>query len=251
MEIPTYPYKEEFGYNLKGLSRRFLDMAFVQLFKNHVDRFITYSTHQKINGVEAIQTGNGYSFESIEPIIKNKKNNFIVFTTVACFQRWHGIDRFISSLKLYRKPGVIFNVVGNGSALPALKEMVNKDDYLKKIVIFHGFLSFENMKKIYEKTDIAVGCLGCHRKNIGQIQPLKNREYIAMGLPLIFSTKDRLVPWHLPFVYKIKDDESLFDIEDIIRWYKNGCFDSRKIYEYGKKNLSWYKQLEIVVENFQ
>lgn len=79
------------------------------------------------------------------------------------------------------------------------------------------------------------------------MKALKNREYCAKGLPMIFSEND-LDFENANFVYKAPADESLIDINDVINWYGNLKVSSHEIREFSKK-FSWDIQMKKVIDN--
>jgi|GEM_PF-4656429 len=49
-------------------------------------------------------------------------------------------------------------------------------------------------------------------------------------------------------MYKIINDETIFDIEEIIEWYNNLKVSAEEIREYTKNNLTWDIQMKKVVD---
>ena len=54
----------------------------------------------------------------------------------------------------------------------------------------HGYLSAEAYKKILAGADAAISSLGIHRFDLEEASPLKSRECLALGLPLVLAYKD-------------------------------------------------------------
>jgi hypothetical protein len=184
------------------------------------------------------------------PLVIKKNHEEIVFTAVSAIESWHGIDRFLKSLAIYGKSGVKFNIVGIGVDMQRLKDIADQNGYLRQITIFHGFKSGKELYAIYNETDIAIGCLGCHRAGLKSAHSLKNREYCAAGIPMVYSENDQLLD-NADFVYKVSPDESLIDIDSIISWYKNLNMPPEEIRKFACEHLSWEKQLEPVVKSLE
>lgn len=249
IEIPTYPYDQELK---KNIIFKITDKYYRRNLIKYVEKIITYSEDEKIWNIPCINISNGIDLEEIKIIErKNKEIEEIVFTSVSNCSFWHGIDRFLYSLEKYKnlkeKINIIFNIVGEGAELKTLRNIVDESDYLLKIVKFKGFQKGGDLDIIYNETDICVGCLGNHRKNIYTIQALKNKEYMAKGLPMIFSEDDPGLR-NLDFVYKASHDEELINIEDIIKWYRNLKITSQEIREYANP-FSWDVQMKKVIDN--
>lgn len=244
LEIPTYPYDGEVKDNF--FTR--WDKNYREELHKYVDKIVTYSDDKEIWGIPCINISNGIDLDEIKIINKKNIKDKIVFTSVSNCSFWHGIDRFIYSILEYIKNNgkeeIIFNIVGEGNETSKLKQIV-KENKLEEYVIFHGKKLGKELDEIYNESDIGIGSLGIHRISLELVQPLKNREYCAKGLPFILSFND---PDFInkEFVYKIGNNEKLFDIEKIIEWYKNLKITSKEIREYSK-NFSWDIQMKKVV----
>ena len=81
------------------------------------------------------------------------------------------------------------------------------------------------------------------------MKALKNREYSAKGLPMIYSEIDLDFEGQ-EFVHKVSHDESLIDIEKIIKWYKNLKVTSEEIRDFSKQ-FSWDIQMKKVVDEIK
>lgn len=248
-EIPTYPYdKEEKKY--KGKILNFLEkIYFRKKLKKEINKVITYSEDLKIFNIDCINISNGINLEKIEQIEK-KIHTGINFISVSNCSFWHGIDRFLYSLLHYKKNGgkekIKFHIVGEGKETYKLKKIVEENIKLQEMVRFHGVKFGEELDEIYNNSDIAVGSLGRFRSGLNIMKTLKNREYCAKGLPMIYSETDLDFEGQ-NFVYKISHDESLVDIAEIIEWYKNLKVSSNEIREYSKK-FSWNIQMKKVLD---
>lgn len=253
LEIPTYPYDFEHK-KLKIFSK--LKIKLDKIYRNklfkYVDKIVTFSHDEQIWGIPCINISNGINLEEIKMIKKNSyQKDIIHFTSVSSCDFWHGIDRFLLSLdeygKLKNKQKIKFNVVGEGLETIKLKEIVKNSNYLKDVVEFTGFKSGVSLDKIYNQTDIALGCLGNHRKGIHIIQALKNKEYMAKGLPMIFSEDDPGLR-NKKFVYRATRDEELINIEDVIKWYKSLEISPKEIRRHAEE-FTWDIQMKKVLDN--
>lgn len=240
-EFPTYPDIKEVKSS-KRLLTYLLDRF---LISKSIDRIATYSLHHKILGIPTININNGYN--NFDYYVIPKPHKKITFTIVAFLCFWHGVDRFLYSLKKYRQNDVIFNIVGEGPELNNIKKIVESDSYLKSIVKIFGLKTGDDLREIYNNTNIAIASLACHRKSLYLTSELKIREYLSVGLPIVYSTKDSCLPSDTPFAYRIPSDETLININSIINWYKLLNYTPQQINEYARKNLSWFKQIQPIV----
>lgn len=249
LEIPTYPYKGEYKSWKRKIGYFIKEIINLEL-KKYVDFIITFSEDNEIMGIPCINISNGIDLNQIRVVNKKEKNNNnLVFTSVSTCANWHGIDRFLNSLiqleSIDLKPRIHFNIVGEGVETERLKEIVNGSSYLKKSVVFCGFKSGKDLDEIYDSTDICVGSLARHRSGVENLKTLKNREYAAKGLPIIYSEIDSDFEGQ-DFIYKVKPDETLIDLQKIIKWYYSLEIKPQEIREYAKQ-FSWDIQMKKVI----
>lgn len=122
---------------------------------------------------------------------------------------WHGVDKIrVLAEKL---PAVDFDVIGPtdrdlGGAPPRNLRM-------------HGFLERERYEPIVRSSDFGIGTLALHRVNLNENAPLKLREYLAFGLPVLMANEDPdLTAEPHWFVEKLPNHESnAVDSADAIR----------------------------------
>lgn len=111
---------------------------------------------------------------------------------------WHGIDKLIALARLV--PDIIVDIIGYDE-LPGFAP-------LPENVILHGYLSVEQYKNILARADVAISSLALHRIQLEEASPLKSRECLAFGLPLVVAYKDTdLDGLGCDFVLKIPNTE--------------------------------------------
>ncbi len=252
LEIPTYPYDREIRDN-NSIVIKFLvwlDKVYRKKLYLYVDKIITFSEDKKIFNIPCINISNGIDLEEVK-LIKKKEHKGVNFISVSQCHFWHGIDRFLYSLLQYRKNGgkeeIKFYIVGEGSETPKLKKIVEDNIELQDIVIFHGFKSREELDEIYNNSDIALGSLGIHRLKLESVQPLKNREYCAKGLPFVIGFNDPNFK-NKEYVYEVSYDDELIDIEKLIKWYKNLEISPEEIRK-DAEDFTWDIQMKKVLDN--
>lgn len=258
-EIPTYPYDQEF----ETFSRQErLGLKIDQLFRHRLYRemsaIVTFSDEERIFGQRTIRISNGVDFDSIPLHQFQPKDEAIHLIGVAEVHLWHGYDRVISGLGEYYKKTdapreVVFHIVGGvdpfdmfgGGDFPGLQTMIDQYD-LEKNVVFHGQLFGEELDKVFNQSQFAIGSLARHRSGITVIKTLKNREYATRGIPFIYSEQDSDFD-DKPYVVKAVPDESPIDIQQILDFIDGHHFnpqDIRKTVE----NLSWKIQMKRVID---
>lgn len=252
LEIPTYPYDAEFKSAKMRLFLLWERVWRKQLARN-LDYIITYTQLDSIWKRPTINIRNGVDFTKIplrseNRIIKNK----VELIAVAAISFWHGYDRIIEGLNLYYQNSkgqieVYLKIVGKGNLeiYNSLVDLVKKYN-LNNYVTFCGEKYGEALDELFDAADIAIGCLGCHRKKIKEVSSLKNVEYAARGIPFIYSEINKDFD-DMKYVKKISPDESPVDIQELIEWRKEICIQPKFIRDSIIDLLSWNKQMEIVL----
>ena len=81
------------------------------------------------------------------------------------------------------------------------------------------------MDEVYDKCQFAIECLGCHRKGIDRSSSLKSREYLAKGMPFVYSGEiDVFLEDPVDFCLKVPADESPVDIEELVA-FADGLYE--------------------------
>jgi len=108
-----------------------------------------------------------------------------------------GIDLVIKLAQ--RLPQYVFHIVCPD--LPAGKQ---------QNIISHGALHDTQLSTLYPQIDIGIGTLALFRKHMRQACPLKVREYIAAGLPLMLAYEDCDLPAD-PHILRLPDKPTELD----------------------------------------
>jgi Glycosyltransferase Family 4 len=120
---------------------------------------------------------NGINSPFIGKSKKNKMNRFQVVFLGSAKQQWHGIDKVNDIAKAL--PSIDFHIIGTREITDAAPNLCQ-----------YGYLSEEEYKSILETCDVGIGTLALHRKNMNEACPLKTREYLKYGLPIVIGYKD-------------------------------------------------------------
>lgn len=267
LEIPTpiKTSKEENKNSKANLLKRttknvLIDIVYPKVLK-HFDIIVEYgpegSKYTRKIQEKFIYINNGIDVKNIKMINKNHDNK-LTFLTVAHVAFWHGYDRIIKGLheyyKTYPEKEVFYHCVGEGVELTNLKKLT-KELNLEKYVIFHGTKTGEDLDKVVDECDIALGSLGFHRSGLTGGSPLKAREYCARGIPFVIAYDDWDFPETFPFVYRIPKDDSPVDINQVIKWYENLIKEhpnySIEMRKYAEENLSWDAKMKPVIEKIK
>lgn len=252
MEIPTYPYDQEYV----SLSMKFhllIDRCFRSQLARRLDGIVTFSNAETIFGKHTIRISNGIDFDAI-PVKRNQNDTSreLHLIGVAEVHYWHGFDRLVNGLAEYYRTNpeykVYFHIIGPLAGEREREEIVPviRENHLEPYVILHGPLHGEQLDEQFERADFAIGSLGRHRSGITYIKTLKNREYAARGFAFTYSETDEDFD-AMPYVWKVPADESPVDIAKLIEFQRSLSSTPLEIRE-SVRPLSWKAQMQKVIK---
>ena len=231
MEIPTYPFaaEEQARVPLKKKANRCIGE---KLLKRYIDKLVLISQQhiESLYGISALCVKNGVDFDTVplrDIAEDNTANNEIHMVCVSGCYFWHGYDRLIEGMHDYYQQGkgidnVILHFVGDGSCREDYISLAEKYGLKDEKIIFYGVKSGIESDEIYNKCDIAIECLGSHRKNIFMSSSLKSREYAAKGLPMVAANEIDINNSKTKMYIKIfSADDTAIDIGEITKFYHN------------------------------
>jgi hypothetical protein len=157
-----------------------------------------------------VSIGNGIR-SSDYPFIKDTGNESPqVYFVCSSDQRWQGLDKIKSLAEAM--PFFTFHIIG-----------VNGKDNLN--LVFHGRPPEAGVTELLKRADLAFSTLALHRKDLGQACPLKSRQYLAMGIPMIYAYIDPDLPDNAQFALHIENTEQNYVKEkDSIFAFVNEAF---------------------------
>ena len=261
IEIPTYPYDNEFKtLPLEHKIRLWEDKMFRKSLAKETDAIVTFSNENEIFGQRTINISNGVDFDEL-PLHKTvDSSKEIHLISVAEVHLWHGLDRLIEGLGLHMKNNqrtnrpIYFHIVGDVWETEMYDTKFSKGfathikNYgIEDYVIFHGKLFGQDLNKVFEQCSFAVGSLARHRSGITNIKTLKNREYACRGIPFIYSENDSDFD-NQPYIIKAPADESPIDIKHIVHFIDNLEIQPEDIRK-SVAHLSWNIQMAKVINS--
>lgn len=249
MEIPTFPYDQEYD-TCKMKLELAVDKLFRRQLAKQLNAWVTFTDVKCIFGQQTIRISNGIDFNSIplrQPVRKESQDLTVNLIAVAEIHYWHGFDRLISGLAIYNRNRplrrVIFHLVGELRGDREKREILGaiEREGLQQDVVVHGALWGSKLDNLFDLADFAIGSLGRHRAGISSIRTLKNREYAARGIPFIYAEIDPDFE-DRQYIIKAKADDSPIDINEILDFLVNNNCSPAAIRE-SIKQLSWTGQI--------
>ena len=121
-----------------------------------------------------------------------------------------------------------------------------------------GFVNGSLINKYFDNSHVAIGSLGLHRLGIINGVPLKHRDYIARGIPFVYSGNDQDLPKGNEiesFLMKIAPNESFLDFYKIDEFVRSIYYLPEvnfKMRKFALENLDWdikMQQLKYFLED--
>lgn len=145
--------------------------------------------------VPKIVIGNSIDLERF-PLLPPSANARPSFLFVASHKHpWQGLDKLLLVASVLKQ--CVFHIVGD------LDYPASSDN-----VVFHGALSQLEIINVAKACDVGIGTLALHRKGGTEACPLKVREYLALGLPVVLGYDDTDFPLPQDFILKVPNSEA-------------------------------------------
>lgn len=136
--------------------------------------------------------GNGVDVSAFPFVRKTgNKSPKIVFISTP-HQKWHGFDKVLLLANMLKSCS--FHIIG----MPGQ----NTDN-----LTYYGYLGIQEANDIIKNSDFGICSLSLYTKKMREACPLKSRQYLAMGLPIIYAYVDPDLIDNLEFALKIPNSE--------------------------------------------
>lgn len=137
-------------------------------------------------------------FAPLPPTGNSRPKFVFVGSAGVAGRNWHGLDLL---LRLARAmPTFEFSIVGSTS--DDLSGVAAPEN-----VRFLGPLYGSALEAVYRTHDVAVSSLAIHRAGVREASPLKTREYLSYGLPVVVAYEEADPGLHsVPFVLRIETE---------------------------------------------
>ncbi len=250
VEVPTYPYMNEYDNNIDKLKLFIKDTYITKNLHKYVSYIATTNSIDELWGIKTIKIRNGIDINTLPLVKREKGNKEFNMIGLANLNSWHGYDRIIKALDTYIKNGgkedMHFYIVGEGKEKANLEKLVS-DYNLKDRVHFKGVLRGKELDSLLDNMDIGISSLALHRAGSGH-DPIKTKEFLGRGIPVMLGYKDKLVDMSLEYVIKVSEDESDIDLNKVYKKFIDIRFNKEEIRKYASENLSWTKQISKVID---
>jgi len=212
------------------------------IFLKYIDGFVSVSDELKnrfkyLNKpIEVI--ANGINIAEYKPIYKTTNHKPILYFIGSPNQSWHGIDKIIAMSDRFKE--YKFYIIGIDG--------INSDN-LK----YFGYLSKDKSIEIIKKCDIGIGTLSLYKKGLSEASPLKTRQYLACGLPIIYAYKDTDLEEDVEFALRVPNSENNIDDNKIKKFVEkvfNNSSIRKQARNFAREHLDYNKKEKMRLEFF-
>lgn len=252
LEVPTFPYCLEHTAFVRKIQYG-MDCLLQPLLRHYVDKTVHYGDFPSLFGIPSIAIGNGVDVSAFPVSETTSQKGLLRLLAVGNWNHWHGLDRLFRGLFDYVQNvendiKIELTIVGGGRELSnyqALTESFHLGEFVKYLPPMEG----PALDALFDQADLAIGCLGIHRKKVALDSSLKHREYASRGIPFILSTLDPDFPPSLPWVFYVSKDENPVNIHDLATFFTStiGRKDLKLMMrQYALEKLDWPVKLKQV-----
>jgi glycosyltransferase involved in cell wall biosynthesis len=255
LEVATFPFSSQ----AESISQKMVvaaDQALSGLLRRFVDYVVTVCGQTEIYGIPCVRTSNGIDVDAV-PMRRARAFDPQAprFLGVASLARYQGYDRVLHGLRhaLDRNPNLKPHVsfAGDGPAAAELKELcrtLDLDDY----VTFHGMMIGEELDRLFDDSDVAIGTLAIHRSGLQGASSLKAREYCARGIPFLLAGEDESFRESFPFALRMSRGDDPIDLAevvvDLVNLLEKVDKPAEKMRAYAAETLSWKTRLAEIMQ---
>jgi hypothetical protein len=181
-----------------------------EIMRYECSRLKQYRTAVIANGAHVAEVGSG--------VVPESDDELRLVMLVGSVAIWHGYERLLHSL-IGAKPSRRVRLLLVGMDRPSDFSWPSE---IQHTVEWLGRKSKSEVAAILKTCHIAVGTLALYKKSMKEASPLKVRECLLMGLPMILGYHDTdITPDNrfLPYVFQVPNDNSKIDFQALADWF--------------------------------
>ena len=181
---------------------------------------------------------------------KRTEDEFSIIFCCGIFTAWSGLDRLLRSVEksnLTKK----LNIILIGKILKEENDKIASLPKNKNITIQTlGPLSKEEIIPYYQKVDASFGTLASFKMDMKEACPLKTRESLSYGKPIIYAYEDSDFSGNENWNLKLSPTDEIIDLEEIILFLEKVRGNEnieQEIEKYVKERIEWGVKLKKLV----
>ena len=204
-------------YKLHSKVTHFYNKFTRDFILKNVDAFVSVSDELKNRflylgkPIKVIANGIDGSLYTIKEDKYNSKPILVFIGTPN--QPWHGLDKILKLADRFKQYD--FYIIGTDG---------NDRDNIR----YFGYKTNEEATEIIRECDVGIGTLSLYKAGLHEASPLKTRQYLACGLPLLYAYADTDVPTDASFALKLENKENNLEYEKIEAFMKR-VFNNKEL----------------------
>ena len=215
----------------------------------------TYKNYVVTNGIDVAQC-------QLREFRDYDKKTLHLFMLYGSPSTWHGVDKIIEGLKNYyqsKKSDVVIKVDLIGNASDEMREQIIESGMQNYIQLIPSMQKEELNEKLH-RYHIGIGTMAAYRKGLKEATPLKLRDYLARGFPVVVGYTDTDLETHKEFdsySLKVETVNSPLDFNAVLQFAnkvyenKNHHNEIRKLaITYLDSDVKMKQMADILIDNF-
>ena len=174
----------------------------------------------------------------------------ITFICAGALGPWHGLDRLVRGMAANPDIRSRLLVVGDGPERPSLQTLATALGLTDR-VLFMESLGGSALDAVMSEADVGVGSLAEFRRGGFGLSPLKTRDYLARGLPVVFAGDDPDLRGDPPFTLRLPDDTSQVSVPTVLGWLDAMRLQARSATEAAKGTVSPWAIRDFAAQHLQ
>lgn len=157
---------------------------------------------------------------SIRNNVEDLNNGLNLFMLIGFGNEWHGVDRLIYSASQYIGD-LRINIYLIGNVRDEDMKLLNFKNPKVQINLIDKKTKIE-LDSILQIMHIGIGSLGLFKIGLTEASPLKVREYLANGFPILLGYSDTDLYNETvikDYIFQVNNDNSPIDFEKLVAWY--------------------------------
>ena len=205
---------------------------------------------------QTISNGINVSEVTFTKFMPFDKKSFTMTIVASEYAPWHGLDKLLKALLEFETHLIItLNIVGEHIS-DEDKTLIKKINSSKNNVHVHtlGVKRGKELDAIFSSSTLAIGSLAIYRQKLKEACALKVREYLARGIPFVYSAGDPDVPNDASFALQIPNDDSPININEIIEFMEKVSTHkdiSEEMRSFALKQVDWKIKVKMMYQFVQ
>ncbi len=173
--------------------------------------------------VKTISNGIDVSNVTYTKFIPFKNKNLTMTIVASEYAPWHGLDKLLKSLLEFETNlNITINIIGEYISVED-RLLIKKVNDLKNNVNANvlGIKRGKELDDIFSNSTLAIGSLAIYRQKLTEACALKIREYLARGIPFVYSAEDSDIPHNVDFALQIPNKPIPLDFNQIVEFASN------------------------------